>query len=289
MAVDNGEYQLLAPLDPTRTRVELLSFEYFTTAYTVIISAIIALAFIMIVISGIQYSSSFASPSSKSDAIKRIQGAVGGLVLALLSFLLLRTINPDLVSPSGALTNLPNPGGTGIDPSNPLWPGDTNGNGIPRTEDPDEGPDNLDPGANGGNRGGLSELNARNFLEQANSDPSKPRIEVNGTCTTSSCHTRLEGIKQSTLEEAIAFRDACGCAVTITAGTEYGHSTRGSVTHGNGYKFDMRLTPQAESYIASSGRFTRDGTRSDGAQIWRKNGSNATYYRESNHWDVAVK
>lgn len=55
------------------------------------------LAVLMIVIGGIQYIGSGMSPSGKTDARDRITNAVLGLLLALLSWIILNTINPNLV------------------------------------------------------------------------------------------------------------------------------------------------------------------------------------------------
>ncbi|MDO8572802.1 MAG: hypothetical protein Q7S11_03490 [bacterium] len=55
------------------------------------------LAVLMIVIGGIQYIGSGMSPSGKSDAKDKITNAIMGLLLALLSWLILNTINPSLV------------------------------------------------------------------------------------------------------------------------------------------------------------------------------------------------
>jgi hypothetical protein len=56
------------------------------------------LAVLMIVIGGIQYIGSGMSPSAKEDARGKITNAILGLLLALGSWLILHTINPDLVS-----------------------------------------------------------------------------------------------------------------------------------------------------------------------------------------------
>ncbi|MBI2023260.1 hypothetical protein HYT01_01705 [Candidatus Giovannonibacteria bacterium] len=54
-------------------------------------------AVVMIVIGGIQYASSIGNESMVTDAKDRIYWAILGLILALLSVLILRTINPALV------------------------------------------------------------------------------------------------------------------------------------------------------------------------------------------------
>jgi len=55
------------------------------------------LAAIMIVIGGIEYITSAANPSGRTEANKRIWAAVGGLLIALLSWIILNTINPNLL------------------------------------------------------------------------------------------------------------------------------------------------------------------------------------------------
>jgi len=72
------------------------------------------LAVIMIAIAGIQYMGSDAY-SSKSDAKDRIRSAVIGLLLILGAFLLLYTINPDLVNldPLQNVQQIQGPGGGG--------------------------------------------------------------------------------------------------------------------------------------------------------------------------------
>ena len=70
---------------------------YFSYVYNGALTLAVALAIIMIVIGGIEYTTSWASPSAKGAAKTKIWSAIGGLVLALLSYLLLTTINPDLL------------------------------------------------------------------------------------------------------------------------------------------------------------------------------------------------
>ena len=51
----------------------------------------------MIVIGGVEYIISGASESMRGEAKKRIENAIWGLVMALVSYLVLYTINPSLV------------------------------------------------------------------------------------------------------------------------------------------------------------------------------------------------
>src|SRR3990167_3721226 len=99
-AVNTTEYIVLEPLPGQSANQSVTGASYFSTLYTAALSVAVALALVMIVIGGIQYSTSFANPGAKEDAKKRITGALIGLVLALVSWLILNTINPALVSPN---------------------------------------------------------------------------------------------------------------------------------------------------------------------------------------------
>ena len=72
--------------------------EYFNNIYRLMVGITGVLAVIMIVVGGLEYIASAANPSAKESAKKRIWAAIGGLLLALSSYLILQTINPDLVN-----------------------------------------------------------------------------------------------------------------------------------------------------------------------------------------------
>ena len=64
----------------------------------IIIAAAIALAIFMIIRAGYEYMTSSDNADKKGRSKRRLQAAFGGLLLALGSVLILRTINPELVS-----------------------------------------------------------------------------------------------------------------------------------------------------------------------------------------------
>lgn len=64
--------------------------------------------FISLLIAGVQYLTSLGDPTSMKEAMSRIQSAALGLVLLLSSWLILNTINPDLVSFTTEPLNLSN-------------------------------------------------------------------------------------------------------------------------------------------------------------------------------------
>lgn len=70
--------------------------EYINTMFQIALGILMVLAVIMIVIAGVEYMTSEAI-YSKGAAKKRIVGAITGLVLALSIFLILNTINPELL------------------------------------------------------------------------------------------------------------------------------------------------------------------------------------------------
>jgi len=70
---------------------------YAQNAFNVSIGAAGILAVLMMVVAGIQYTLSYASESQKTDARNRINSAITGLLIVISAYLVLYTINPDLV------------------------------------------------------------------------------------------------------------------------------------------------------------------------------------------------
>ncbi|NCN52205.1 hypothetical protein GW943_00105 [Candidatus Parcubacteria bacterium] len=96
--------------------------------------------------------------------------------------------------------------------------------------------------------------------------------------------TSLEGINQNVLNEVVRIKNECNCDVVVTGGTESGVHADGTYSHGNGYKIDIDDTAQVNSFITSNN--TPNGTRSDGAQMWKSSNGCSVYAKESNHWDI---
>ena len=95
--------------------------------------------------------------------------------------------------------------------------------------------------------------------------------------------TSFEGIRQATIDGAITLRNASGCGLTITGGTETGHAS-GTYSHGNGSKLDFSRTTCLTSWI--HGTYTYIGPRSgDGAAQYQAASGNV-YADEGSHWDV---
>jgi len=96
--------------------------------------------------------------------------------------------------------------------------------------------------------------------------------------------TSLEGIREDVLLEIVWLKSVSTATIVITGGTEEGHK-KGQYSHANGYKVDLRLDPDLDSYIEKN--FKRDGSV-DGYPAY-KSPNGALYVKEGNHWDVLVR
>ena len=125
--------------------------------------------------------------------------------------------------------------------------------------------------------------------QQARSDLSASGIGVNKTCqNSSSCsvsggQTCLNGLQSSTVSGIKTIKQNCNCDVTITGGTECGHSASGTYNHGNGYKTDLRTNAALNNYIQQQGCSTTP-------QDTNCTGKDGNIYRYETaggaHWDV---
>lgn len=97
--VGGGTYQLLAPI-PGLSEAPSNIGDYFNTIFKIAIGLCGALAVVMIIIGGVQYMGK-DSVFGKTEARNRILAAVLGLLIALGSYALLNTINPDLLGTGG--------------------------------------------------------------------------------------------------------------------------------------------------------------------------------------------
>ncbi|MCO1594366.1 hypothetical protein M8C17_04230 [Micromonospora sp. RHAY321] len=94
--------------------------------------------------------------------------------------------------------------------------------------------------------------------------------------------TSFDGVRQATIDGIITFKRASGCAVTITAGTEVGHSS-GTYSHWNGYKLDIALSTCIQNYIST--HYTYVGYIAGFGYQYRAASGNL-YTKEGSHWDI---
>jgi len=95
--------------------------------------------------------------------------------------------------------------------------------------------------------------------------------------------TSYEGILSGTVNGVITLKKASGVSsLVITGGTEVGHA-RGTYSHSNGYKVDVRHSATLDRYIRTA--FQKIGNRGDGYPRWRAPSGNI-YCDEGTHWDI---
>lgn len=253
--------------------------EYLLNLYNIGIGIAGVLAVVMLVFGGIEYITS-AVIDTKAEAKKRIWAALGGLLLALVSWLLLNTINTKLVTTNFQIQSV---GSAGT-----VAEGTTGGAGTT---------------APSGLTQEIADKQVSNFnATMANTGATIQVTSTNG-CTDkngSGC-TSFAGIQQSTLDEVKRIATDCGCKVTITGGTETGHEA-GAASHGNGAKIDIQAqgadgkeTPITKFIMNPKNAFTlgsRTGTNGKVTTTYTDKVTGAEYayeYRENKyHWDITV-
>lgn len=208
-----GDVKLLSPLPGVSESTSLGG--YIGTVFNLLVGVATGLAVIMIIIGGITYMVT-GSVSQKIAGKEMIYSAVFGLLLALAAWLILYTINPNIIN-----LNI-------VDSINKLKQGVSEvsagaGNGGP-------GPD---PGSEEAVRTALGTSGV-----QINNDPCPPG-------QTTGC-TNVAGLPQNAIDGLINLHNRdCLCQVMITGGTEGGH-----LTHGPGKPIvDLRPNSGLNSYI----------------------------------------
>lgn len=196
--------------------------------------------------------------ATKKDAMDWIWGAIWGFVLLIAAYLILYTINPNLV-------NLPST-------EQLIGPLKASGQVLPGTTFP---PAPTPSGVRLGEDLTRTQLNQNNIV-------AKP------ACTSGQsvdC-VNLDGIRQDTVNELIWLHQACpNCNLFITGGTEPGHEN-GVYSHTNGYKADLRLDSGLATFITTNCNYSF--TRSDGAVVYTNPITGGQYALENNHWDIFV-
>jgi hypothetical protein len=103
------EYKLLQPLPldgPNSVVEETTTLDFLPRFIKLIIGLATALAVVMVIYGGFQYILT-AAPGGKGNAKETIENAIWGLLLAIGAWLILFTINPDLVKLNLNITPLP--------------------------------------------------------------------------------------------------------------------------------------------------------------------------------------
>lgn len=204
-----------------------------STAYTLssylsgMIKLLIALgaatAILFAIIGGTQYVAAGIAPSAKTDAKNRIVNAFIGLTIMLTSYLLLNSINPDLVNFNLDMKSVVTTTAKSLGEIN-QWPDDT----VIREE-----------------------LRNAGIVTNRDSEPGHGNCKKIGDTL---C-TSVSGLPRQAIDGLIAIKYACSglftlCDVTINGGTEMGHQT-----HGVGIpNVDLRPNTELDNFIKSKAR-----------------------------------
>ena len=254
-----SEYELLTPLPGVETSPgsgRATANTYLSGVFILLIAIAGVLAVVMIIVGGIKYMSTDAF-SGKNEAKGTIQNAIGGLLLALSAWIILNTINPNLVNINILLPPLaPSETGTG---------GGGGGGPLPGTP--------LTPAQVAEDAQIRSTLSNHNPPILVNNPPC-----INGETT--GC-TNVVGLPQSAINALLALSTACGCTITITGGAEGGH-----LTHGPGLaRFDLRNDTSLRSFLA---QFNPEAANPvEGTRVSR-GGATYTFEASPPHWHVSV-
>jgi hypothetical protein len=250
---------------------------YIESGFKTFLAVVVIIAIVMLTASGLQYITA-GSGGGKGEAKNRALAALLGLLIALSAYLILQTINPDLVDLTLDINDQTSAGGRDISPpTNPPNTGGGGGGGSGRGED------------TGNGEFSLNEQEARDKLKSeanitVNKNPCPPNTryqDVAGGCTT------IEGLPDNAIDETIKFKKDCDkylssmtstntdgeCDVIITGGAELGHQT-----HGPGKDIvDIDDTPEVVIYISQNG--THTGTDQKGWEYYDL--GKYTYVRET--------
>ena len=236
-----GDYTPLEPIPVLGGSTVSLS-SYIPNLVKLIIQIAGALAVVMIVLGGVQYLSTDAI-GGKSEGKQRIENAIYGLLLAIGAYVILNTINPGTLQ-------------------------------LQLTIDPIKGttPPVVTPPPGGW---------ASDAVERANLASSPNSVTVNkANCSNigqSNC-TSVTGLRQSIINSLKALKQACGCTVIITGGTEYWLHSSGTQHKPGGNVVDLSMQSSLVSFIQANGIKGGSTGCSSGPDRWTFGG--ATYVDE---------
>lgn len=265
----DSDYTFLAPLPGTSKTSETCTGttcktdlqKYLPGAFNLSVAIAAVLAFIMITFGGITYAVS-DSISGKEDGKKYIENALWGLLLVIGAYIILYTINPQILD---FKLSIPKPDIKAAVPTITA--------GVPMTDEQKNADNEV----------------RRSLLSE--------RIETKPACTmgqTTNC-VNLNGLPSNAVSgiKELATQ-GCKCYVFITGGTEGGHAT-----HGDGAPIvDLRPNAGLNAYILGSSasnppdRTTRVKTLPNGQRVtytFETAGGNANGTSSGAHWHVVIQ
>src|SRR3989344_2616655 len=260
-------YQLLEPSvvgmgEGSTIATTQQALDYASFAVKTFLGLVVLMSVLMIVIGGLEYMAS-TIPAVKGRGLARVYAAIGGLVLALASYLILYIINPDLITFRLDLVRVGENMQTGTTGGGA---GGTGGTGA--GEDGGNPPDSIgEPCAVGGSyrgdacvepgsglgQGVYGEVPANEFEVRNRLQAAGITVNDSGSCregAVSGCRTYVGGLTEHQVNKVIELKQACNCEVIISGAAEQGTSAGGGHSHGagsdhyDGHAVDIR--PNAE-------------------------------------------
>lgn len=311
--IASADYNLMAPLGPLSGTVNLTA--YVQGAFVVIIGLAGVLAVVMIVWCGIQLMGN-PSVAKKGEAKSCITNSIIGVLLAAGAWIILNTVNSQLVSSDLNLGNtavLPVLGapvnGDDAMPTAPGWyfrfkDSDLKTKNSGRFGSSDEciavmdarkaAGDTIVPTTSGSGTVECFEIKAipqpagetsvRNDLCGNDSCVGSKPIGINrAACSPPNLNgvvnkcTNVAGLPPGAVSAIKALQSACACDVVITGGTENGHATHAPSSP----IFDLRKTPTLDAKLKSIA--TMSAPSFQGCRYFN---SNYWYTDEGDHWHV---
>ena len=253
------DYTVLVPLPEAGISGPTKLGDYIPKAFNLSIGIAAALAFVMITLGGITYATSDAI-SGKSQGREWVTNAIIGLLLVIGAWVILNTINPQISHFDLSLQriNIGTPTGT------------VSIGGIPMTQ---------------------TQIDESNAIAKSLGQTPNPCAQGQ----TTNC-VNFNGLQPATISGLQNLSNACNkgnsttpanlCAITITGGTESGHSI-GSA-HDNGIAVDIRPDRVLNAMISSNSILTpcKVYTYAGGAYMWESKGSTCggTVPSSNDHW-----
>lgn len=240
----------------------------------------IIFATIIMVWAGGLYVLSAANPESRSTANKMLLNAVIGLLIVLSAWLIVDFVMKTLYN-----------NGSEFGPWNSILLGGSGDSCVVAKENKPLFSGNIFavPGQGSGTGVGSDVITSPSASHQAGAaklSAAGISISSSGNCSDKNNNrcTSLDGMKENTIDQAIAVKQACGCTVIVTGGTETGHAG-GPTSHSAGYKIDLAVNTQLDAYIRS---LTPSGTRGSDSRYKDKCGNEYVRETSPNHWDITV-
>lgn len=251
---------------------------YIEQGFKTFLAVVVIIAIVMLTASGLQYITA-GSGGGKGEAKNRAMAALLGLLIALSAYLILRTINPDLVNLTLDIND--RGGDVGRDISPPTNPPNTGGGGG---------------GGSGGGGGGTpqqyggpegvygpipeNEFEVRERIKEATNG--KVTFNDDANCkpgNEQSCRTYLGGLNEDQINGIINLSNECDCNLTINGAAEPGGHIDNS-SHYSGDAVDLDKQFATDTFIVSNG--TNVGEQGNGVRYLINGG----YCEDENsaHW-----